>query len=152
MPTLLQSEGLDDTVDVRRPHPYGVAHQRWLAALVERLEQRDLGEGVPLRTRKLARVRLLPGHDARVADQHRGLVPGLAVGRDAEDEFGAPVAAGAVLAMAFVEILVDVPALRGVRFHASDRWRPGERRLLFREEISQHGKVQLRPKSAPELL
>ena len=67
-------------------------------------------------------------------DAHR--MKGLAVGAHREDEFGAALAAAMKRPLPLVEILIDVAALRRIRFEAAHGGGAGERRGFFREEIA----------------
>src|SRR4051794_17944199 len=91
-----------------------------VGAFVEGLEEGHFSDGVSLGRGEFAAVVLLPGLNGLVTDEHGGVMPGLAVGGDAEDVFDAAIAAGAIVAVAFIEVLIDVAALRGVRFHAAE--------------------------------
>ena len=90
----LQIQRLADGLDVGVAHAHLVFHQRRCGALVKRLEQRHLGNGVALGGGELARVGLFPRADGAIAHQNSHRVPAFAIGRDAEDELHAAIRPG----------------------------------------------------------
>src|SRR5262249_37674109 len=104
-----------------------IFHLGWIRTFVESLEEGHFGDGVALGRREFTRVAGLPGAESIQADEDGGIVPGLAVGGDAEDELDAVVAGRTVVAVALIIILIDISGLGGISLHAPDGGNSGQR-------------------------
>ena len=134
----LQIQRLDDGLDVGVSHAHLVFHQRRCGALVKRLEQRHLGNGVALGGGKLARAGLFPRADGAIAHHNSHRVPALAIGRDAEDELHSAIPPGVKRPASLVAILIHVAASRGVGLEPAHGGCSGQGRVFSRKKTPKH--------------
>ena len=111
----LQSQSLVDRRYIGGAHADLLLHEVGRRALIEGLEQCHFGNRVALGRRQSVIVRLFPAEQSAFAYEHAHRMKCFAVGAYREYEFDAAFAAATKRPLAFVEILVDVAALRRIR-------------------------------------
>src|ERR1035438_1456978 len=124
---LLNPQGNQNSLHIGRAHVHVRAHGGGVGTLVERLEQRHLGDGVALARVQRTAVAALPILHRGVAHQNGNRDRRLAVRGDVEDMLGPAVAVAFIRPVAFIVILINITALSGIGFLAADCRRAGQR-------------------------